>query len=233
MKFRHVVPALFSIALLVSAQAYAGATKYLPANASDVLALLPAPPPAGSSEDQAELDATFRVHSTCSPEQLARSKDENKLTIFHFSPVIGPWFQPGKFPKTEALFKEVEAEAKVMSNQGKAQWKRLRPYNADPERFPRAIEHEAKTSYSYPSGHSTRGNVFAYLLAELFPEKREALLEKGRDCGWLRVQGGVHYPDDVFAGRVLGQALAKTFLSSQIFQRDLAEAKAELAAARP
>lgn len=232
MKFRHVASVLLSIALLVSARAYAGDAKYLPANTPDVLSLLPAPPAAGSPEDQVELDTTFRVHSTCTPEQLARSKDENKLTIFHFSPAIGPWFQPGKFPKTEALFIEVEAEAKVLSNLGKAHWKRLRPYNADPERFPRAIEHEAKTSYSYPSGHSTRGTVFAYLLAELFPEKREGLLEKGRDCGWLRVQGGVHYPDDVFAGRVLGQAIAKAILSSPDFQHDFAEAKAELKAGR-
>jgi acid phosphatase (class A) len=73
--------------------------------------------------------------------------------------------------------------------------------------------------------------VFAALLAELIPEKREALLEKGREIGWLRVIGGVHFPSDVFAGRVLGQALAREFLRSEKFQADLAAAHAELAAA--
>ena len=101
----------------------------------------------------------------------------------------------------------------------------------DAARFPDAIEHEERTDYSYPSGHSTRGTLFALLLAELFPDRREAILAKGRDSGWLRVQGGVHYPTDIYAGRVLGQALARKFLSSPAFQRDFAAAQAELQAA--
>ena len=103
----------------------------------------------------------------------------------------------------------------------------------EPARFPRAVEHEKPTDYSYPSGHSTRGTVYAQVLAELFPEKREALVAKGRETGWLRVQGGVHYPTDIYAGRVLGQALARDFLASASFQADLAAVKAELAAAGP
>ena len=82
------------------------------------------------------------------------------------------------------------------------------------------------------SGHSTRGTLFALLLAELLPEKRDAILDKGRESGWLRVLGGVHYPTDVFAGRVLGQGLAREFLASPAFQHDFAEVKAELAAAK-
>ena len=217
----------------MAAQLHAIEVKYLPTGTPDFIALLPPPPVSGSSEDQTELDETCRIHTSSTADQLARSKDENKLTIFHFAPIIGPWFQPGKFPQTEALFKQVEAEAKQTSDTAKNYWKRARPYNADPARFPHAIEHEAKTSYSYPSGHSTRGTAFAFLLAELFPEKRDALLAKGRESGWLRIQGGVHYPEDVFAGRVLGQALVREFMCSTSFQRDLAAAKAELAAARP
>jgi membrane-associated phospholipid phosphatase len=105
-----------------------------------------------------------------------------------------------------------------------------RPLRACPGRFPHASEHEDPKHYSYPSGHSTRGTVFALLLAELFPGQREAILAKGREAGWLRVQGGVHYPSDIYAGRVLGQELARDFLHRPEFQADLAAAKAELAA---
>jgi acid phosphatase (class A) len=231
MRLRQLSALLVAFGFLVFTHAYAGETKYLAANTPDVIALLPAPPSADSLENQTELDTTYRVYSACPPEQLARSKDENKLTLFHFAPAIGPWFQPGKFPKTEALFNEVELEAKIVINLGKEHWQRARPYNADPARFTNAVEHEGKTSYSYPSGHSTRGTVFTLLLAEIFPEKRSQLIEAGRDCGWLRVQGGVHYPNDVFAGRVLGQALAQALLKSPAFQQDLAEVKAELATA--
>jgi len=203
---------------------------YLPAGTPDATALLAPPPAAGSAEDKFDLEATYTVHTGATPAEIALAADENKLTIFHFAPAIGPWFAPGKFPQTEALFKEVEAEAKKVTDDVKKYWKRPRPYHLDPARFPHSIEHEDPTHYSYPSGHSTRGTVFALLLAELFPEKRGAILAKGREAGWLRVQGGVHYPTDIYAGRVLGQALARDFLRSPEFQSALAAAKAELAA---
>jgi acid phosphatase (class A) len=212
----------------------AGETKsnYLASGQPDPIALLAPPPVAGSAEDAADLETTFRAYSAATPAERAQGIDEIKLTLFHFAPVIGPWFTPGKFPKTEALFKRVETETKAVTNLAKKHWQRIRPYHADPARFPDAIEHEERTDYSYPSGHSTRATVFALLLAELFPDKREALLALSRNIGWHRVLGGVHYPTDIYAGRVLGQAVVREFLANPVFQHDLAEAKAELAAAQ-
>jgi len=199
----------------------------------DTTTLLAPPPAAGSAEDRLDLENTATVHQAATPAELARSADETNLTIFHFAPAIGPWFVAGRFPKTEALFKEVEAEAKQSTDAAKKFYQRPRPYHVAPDRFPHSIEHEDPTHYSYPSGHSTRGTVFALLLAELFPADREALLAKARETGWLRVQGGVHYPTDIYAGRVLGQELARDFLASAQFKADLAAARAELAAAAP
>jgi acid phosphatase (class A) len=230
-------PFLFLLAFVVAgplraAPAFAPVA-YLADSHTDVLTLLAPPPTAGSAEDKADLEAAYMVASTATPAQLALAKDEVKLTPFHFAPVIGPWFQAGRFPKLEALFKEVESECKAVTSKAKKSWQRLRPYIVDPVRFPHAVEHEKPTDYSYPSGHSTRGTVYAVLLAELFPAQRDALIAKGREVGWLRVQGGVHYPTDVYAGRVLGQALARDFLASTSFQADLAAVKSELAAAGP
>lgn len=98
-------------------------------------------------------------------------------------------------------------------------------------RFPHVVERETPGHYAYPSGHSTRGTVFATVLAELFPDKRDALLAKGWESGWLRVIGGVHYASDVYAGRVLGKAVARELLKNPRFQADMEAAKAELAAA--
>jgi acid phosphatase (class A) len=204
---------------------------YLPPGTPDTIALLAPPPEAGTTEARADLENTFVIHSAATPAEIALGKDENKLTIFHFAPAIGAWFAPGKLPKTEALFKAVEAESKAATDSAKKFYQRPRPYHLEPARFPHSIEHEDPTHYSYPSGHSTRGTVIAFLLAELFPDKREAILAKGREAGWLRVLGGVHFPTDVYAGRVLGQELARDFLRSPEFKADLAAVKAEIAAA--
>ena len=227
MKLRQLLP-LLGLSALLAAGLSAG---YLPAGAPDTIALLAPPPNPGSGEDRQDLESTYAVYQAATPAELELSRDENKLTIFHYAPVIGPWFVPGKFPRTEALFKQVEAEAKAATDGAKKFYKRPRPYHVAPERFPHSVEHEDPTHYSYPSGHSTRGTVFAFLLAELFPDKREALLAKGREAGWLRVQGGVLYPTEVYAGRVLGQELARDFLRSPEFQADLVAVRAELAAA--
>lgn len=216
---------------LMAASATGLVAAYLPGGTPDPIALLAPPPAAGSAEDKADLENTFVIHASASPAELALAKDENKLTIFHFAPAIGAWFAPGQLPRTEALFKAVETESKAATDGAKKFYQRPRPYHLDPARFPHSIEHEDPTHYSYPSGHSTRGTVFALLLAELFPDRRVAILAKGREAGWLRVQGGVHFPTDIYAGRVLGQELARDFLRSPEFQSDLMAAKAELAAA--
>jgi acid phosphatase (class A) len=229
-------PRLFFLTLpllaFFAASLHAGETqsKYLAKGQPDAIVLLAPPPVAGSAEDTADLETAFHAYSAATPTEHARGIDEINLTIFHFAPVIGPWFAPGKFPKTEALFAEVEAETKAVTSRGKKHWQRIRPYHVDPARFPNAIEHEKVTDYSYPSGHSTRATVFAMVLAEIFPDKHDALLALSRDIGWRRVEGGVHYPTDIYAGRVLGQAIVRGLLASPDFQHDLAEAKAELAA---
>ena len=221
-------PLLFAALLAVTVSLPAA---YLPAGTPDVTALLCPPPAAGSAEDKLDLESASTVHTAATPAEIALGRDENTLTIYHYAPAIGAWFTPGKFPRTDALFKAVEAEAKKIVDDSKKFYKRPRPYHVAPERFPHAIEHEDPTHYSYPSGHATRGTVFALLLAELLPERREAILAKGREAGWLRVQGGVHYPTDIYAGRVLGQELARDFLHSEAFQRDFAVARSELVAA--
>lgn len=204
---------------------------YLKGDAPDAVRLLPAPPAVGSPEDVADREEAFRIYSAHTQEQFALGVEQQNLTIFHLTAGI-PWFQPGRFPKTEALFHDVELEAGRIGRAAKQLWQRPRPYKADPERFSTVVEHEENPSPGYPSGHATRATVYAFLLAELFPEHREEILAKARESGWLRVQGGVHTPLDIYAGRTLGQALAQAFLHNPDFLRDFAEVKAELAAAQ-
>lgn len=225
-------PLFLIVGLLVLATAPLRATgPYLGSNAPNALLLLPPPPSAGSVEDLADRDAAYRVYLTCTPEQFALGVTQQRLTIFHLATAVCPWFKPGKFPKTEALFKQVTDESFLVTRPTKLIWKRPRPYITDPVRFSKVIEPDPTPSPTYPSGHATRATLYALILGELFPEQREAILAKACESGWLRVQGGVHTPLDIYAGRTLGQAIAQAFLRSPTFQQDLAEVKAEIAAA--
>lgn len=204
---------------------------YLPAGRPDGVALLAPPPAPGSPEEAADLLAARAVFNGRTEAEKERAFKDATLSIFLYAPAIGSFFQPGKFPKTEALFQKVRKDVSEPLDRTKNHWKRQRPYQLDPQ----LALGRPETSYGYPSGHATRGMLQALLLAELFPQQREAILVIGRQIGWDRVLIGKHFPADVHAARVLGQALARELLASPAFQQDLAEAKAEVqaAAAKP
>lgn len=191
----------------------------------DYLALLP-PPPVGV-EQAADLLAVEVVHGRTSTNETAVAKSEGNFSEFVFAPAIGGFFQAGKLPKTEAFFRRLRADSDGIVNRAKEHWKRLRPLNENPR-----LNHGVKDkSFSYPSGHSCRGTLYALVLAEIFPERKEAIQAIGRELGWHRVQLAMHYPSDILAGRVLAQAIAARLKSAPEFQNELAEVKAELAAA--
>lgn len=203
---------------------------YLKPGHPDGIALLPPPPAPGSKEQEADLNESRAVFKGRTPEEEVRAFKDAKLSFSLFEPAIGPVFQPGKLPKTEALLSKVRKEIGEPIDVPKDYFKRIRPYVADPKLYLGAPE----KSFSYPSGHSTRGTVYAMVLAEIFPDKKDAILEMGRTIGWDRVLIGKHFSTDVFAGRMLGKAIVRELMESPSFQRDLAAAKAEAqAAAKP
>jgi acid phosphatase (class A) len=202
---------------------------YLSANAVDVMALLPGPPSPGSEQDQGDLQCVLDVQASRTDAQVARARREEDLTIFAFADVLGPQFAAERCPKTAKLFEQVKLDSRVFSGRAKSQWKRLRPYQSDARVRHGALQPE--TDFSHPSGHSTRGVLMAELLAEVFPDHRQALLDRGRQIGWDRVILGMHYPSDVFAGQTLGNALTPQFLASPKFRTDFAAAAKEMRAA--
>jgi acid phosphatase (class A) len=214
--------------LVFTASVAVAQDRYLPAGKPDVFALLPSPPAPSSPEQNADLAEVESVVKNRTPQEEARGKSESDFTYATFSMAIGPILQADKLPKTDALMREVLAESKTVIDAGKNHWQRVRPYELDPQLLKGAKE----SSFGYPSGHSTRATVDALLLAELFPDRRDAILALGRQIGWDRVVLGRHYETDVFAGRVLAQAIVNQLHESPKFQHDFAAAKAEIEAAR-
>lgn len=200
---------------------------YIAPGRPDGVALLAPPPVAGSAEEAADLASARAVCLGRTPVEEARALKDESLSLFLFTPAIGPVFQRGNLPRTEALFQKVKKEIGVIIDAPKNHWKRKRPYQLDKEL---AIGNP-ESSFSYPSGHSTRGTVTSLLLAELFPDQQEAILAFGRTIGWDRVLIGKHFPTDIQAGRVLGRAIVRELHLSLAFEHDLAEAKAEIEAA--
>jgi acid phosphatase (class A) len=201
---------------------------YLKADKPDAIALLAPPPLPDSPEQAADMQEVRAVYHATGSNDIAIAYSQKKFDIFTFTPAIGDFFVAGKFPKTEAFFERVQTDAEAVTDNAKDYYKRPRPYVTDPSLANGKLE----KSFSYPSGHSTESMVLALVLAEVFPDKHDAIIATARGIGWHRVMIARHYPTDIYAGRVLAQAIVKQMEKNDDFQKDLTEAKAEIAAAQ-
>jgi acid phosphatase (class A) len=215
---------LISFSALLSLGASEEKLHFLAPDAVNVVQLLPDPPDKDSREYRDEIDLMLNVQQTRTDAEIARGKSESKFDVFAFGDVLGPWFTAERCPQAAKFFKDISGDAKYFTSEGKDHWNRPRPPRSDDRIKPMLEEKDA----SYPSGHSTRATVMGEILAEIFPQQREALLARGRQIGWDRVIVGVHFPSDVDAGRVLGHAIAHQLLASPEFREELDKIKTEL-----
>jgi acid phosphatase (class A) len=196
----------------------------------DFKTLLTTAPSQDSDIEKQELVQILELQKTRTPEDVARAKSEEKMSVFAFSNVMGSWFNPDDLPVTAKLMKQVQTDLSADIGPAKDFYGRLRPPYVDSDVHPCVA---LETSKSYPSGHSTSGTVLARILAEIAPDKHDALIARGKQIGDDRVLGGMHFPSDVAAGRILGNAFADKLLANADFQAELAKAKAECVAHMP
>lgn len=202
---------------------------FLADDALDLRAILAPPPAADSPFTRAELDVVLQLQDLRTPELAKRAQEIENETLFSFgADVAGPWFTAGKLPQTAALFASVREDFIAVNRASKALWPRKRPPYADPRVKPCV---ENSDSGSYPSGHGIQSALWAVLLGELMPGQAEGFQKRALETRRMKLFTGVHYPSDLEAGRVLGNALARELLKNPALQSALANARAEIAAA--
>ena len=168
------------IAVLSLAAAPASQPAFLAPDHFDFKTLLGDPPADDSRQHKDEVDQLLSLQARRTPIDEARCKSEEEVTVFGFATVLGSGFNENDLPKTAALMAEVNKQAKIPTNAAKNLWQRVRPPLADP-RIHTCVTLE-KTP-SYPSGHAMRGILWATLLAEIFPQQRDALMARGKQIG--------------------------------------------------
>jgi len=166
---------------------------------------LPAPPRATSYRDRLDLSDAVARQASMTPAQVAQAQKSYAFNIFYFSEILGPGFTPKNYPGTAAFFQKLAATANVVIVGLKNHYARLRPFQAHPDQIKLLVKNEP--GYSYPSGHTTRGRLFALVLGELCPEKQRALESSGEQVGVDRILAGEHYRTDLEAGHRLAKMM--------------------------
>lgn len=200
---------------------------YLNQQSVDVFAILPPPARQGAAEQKVEIEAVLEAQKQATDADRKRAVDEDSLDPKRaFQGVVGQRLIAEQWEALDEMLKSIADDTKVFSDLAKSgtdHWPpRARPCNADPRVVViEGVKKPKQNDPGYPSGHSLRGVLYAELLAELMPDLRDKLMERGLQIGWDRVIAGVHYPSDVSAGRVLGHNIAQHLLHDEAFVHDL------------
>jgi acid phosphatase (class A) len=216
---------------LMAEPARAAQTKYLHFLAPkkpDVIALLAPPPLLDSPEQAADMATVRQVYHAAGSNDVAAAYSEKKFSVYNFAPAVGSFFQSNNLPQTTAFFEHVQTDAAIVTDGAKLFYKRPRPFVTDPT----LVNGQLEKSFSYPSGHSTESMVLALVLAEVFPDRSDAIIATARGIGWRRVEIARHYPTDIYAGRVLARAIVGEMNASPEFQKEIAAVEKEISEAR-
>lgn len=81
---------------------------------------------------------------------------------------------------------------------------------------------------SFPSGHTNTGYTDALLMAEMIPERFDALVTRGARYGYSRIVLGVHYPLDVMGSRMVAQRNVAHYLNDAKYRALFNEARDQL-----
>jgi hypothetical protein len=188
---------------------------------------LPAPPQPGGAQELCEMQAILIAQAEVTTATRERVKVEESLAPAVFGGAAGRTLDQAGAPLTLAILSKALADTRTVSNQVKSAWMRPRPSTTERRITPLV---ELPTNSSYPSGHATLAVVWAGILAELAPDRRAELEQRARLVAWDRVVAGVHYPSDVAAGMVLGEAMVREMLGNEVLRRELDAARAEWSA---
>lgn len=208
-----------------------------PALLPDSLALLPAPPAAGSAAQAAD-DAAFY--------ELTRFQGTSRGTIAiqdadlsfpnaakTFSCALGVPISAEQTPNLNMPLRRTLTDAGLATYKAKDRYKRVRPFVVFKTRTctPGEDAHLA-TDGSYPSGHTSVGWVWALTLAEIEPERADAILRRGRAFGQSRGICGAHWKSDIESGMDIGAATFSGLHASSAYVAQMGAARAEVEAER-
>ena len=202
----------------------------------DSLALLPAPPAAGSAAQAAD-DEAHRILSSnkSGPRWAMAAKDADlrfPAAASTFACALGVEISEKNTPHLNMLLRRSMLDTGMASYGAKNKYQRVRPFVQFNEATCFAQDEDfLRQDGSYPSGHSAIGWGWALILAEIAPQRADALLQRGRAFAQSRVVCGVHWMSDVESGRLIGAAAVARLHANATFQAQLALAKQEIAQA--
>lgn len=198
---------------------------YITSKDLDLSKFLAPPPAIDSLKMKEELAEVLGRQVTRTNDMTARAQADAIENIWRFSEVVGADFKLEKLPKLNAFFIRVLASEGPVTDPSKEFWKQPRPHQYSD--LVKPVVNRSK-SFSYPSGHATAGTLMAVVLANMLPEKKTEIMQRGDEYANNRLIAGIHFRSDIEAGKIAGTLIAYNLMNRADFSADFEIAKNEL-----
>ena len=225
---KRFAPTILCVMILVFAVvglARAGSSDapvYLPAGSVQAEALIAPPPALGSSAFKEQMAIVLWLQQTRTPAQVAFV--EQALDVERYAPILGDALMAVDGLELKSVIDQAIDQVRADYDAVKGAYDLPRPFQVNEAVHPVG---DARPVASYPSGHAIRAVVYARLMAEVFPDHEQALLDLAYRVGYGRVVAGVHYPIDVTAGQTLGNAYADVIVEQPDFKAAVARVRGD------
>ncbi len=218
--------------LAVEMTAGAPARGYLAPDARPDLTTVLAPPPApGSPRAVADTGVFLETRGLQgTPRWALATRDVSGDMYDHFAAALGVQLTAESAPVLTALLDRAGADRSVVGD-AKTHWDTRRPYLGTDQPICEAKSDHLAGNPDYPSGHSAHGMHVAMILAELAPQRADALYARGREYAESRYICGSHSYSAAEAGILSGAVIYGAEQASGTFRRDMEAARAEVEAA--
>ena len=223
------VPGSFAVLVLAPVEKGSRAFQYLRDDAFAPTRLLPAPAAKGSPAEAIELKRIHDLIAGADAARLAQAKtDSDHEDPSIFDAATGRDLRA--LPNVWALLTLVQSETDLAVNQSKLVFNRTRPWGTDTTIHSCEGASGKQPTRGYPSGHSGLGYSVGWTLAQLMPDRAQAILDRARDYAVSREICGEHFASDTEASHVIGTLSASTLFADPRLAGLYAAARAELAA---
>lgn len=227
-------------AVMMTALGYAGTPEvYIEAEQlPHLLQIMPAPPAFDSPEfafDEVRYNwgKQQRQDSVRLAIAIADAEwNDLELVLNRWQEALGMPISEAATPQIYALLVNSITTVDPMRVEPKAFYHRQRPFERFGDTMPSHEEPFLRGEGSYPSGHSLRGWLIGLVLAQVAPERAEAILARSWEYCNSRVIVGAHWQSDVDNSRTAASVGFCALQGSERFRAQLLEAQREYQALR-
>lgn len=163
-------------------------------------------------------------------EAIAAIWDEGVSLEQAFEKTLGIKLSEGEAPEIVLLCQRAVTDVADANRKVKEKYKRIRPFATfkDPSLTPWSDPEEEQT-FSYPSGHTARGYMYAMVLTVLDPSLSLKLIGRAQEYALHRIVCGHHWKSDIDAALMLVAGIFPMVVSTDAFQAQLKKAREEYA----